>query len=94
MRRGHRIFAFKEKRGILFFLGLSIVVLSSHGHQEDAMKLGATKFVATVETGFEIPLKHTLDLIIVNFVTSSWMIQVSADKLIVHYRCCFWDRAG
>ncbi|PPQ66634.1 hypothetical protein CVT24_006926 [Panaeolus cyanescens] len=47
-------------------LGCEEVVAFSHSSRkkEDAMKLGATKFVETSQEGFEKPLKGTLDLII------------------------------
>jgi len=49
-------------------LGCEEIVAFSHStrKQEDAMALGATKFVATKEEGFQKPLLSSLDLIVVS----------------------------
>ncbi|KAF8970344.1 NADPH-dependent alcohol dehydrogenase [Flammula alnicola] len=50
-------------------LGCEEVVAFSHSSRkkEDALKLGATTFVATAEPGFEKPLHASLDLIVVMY---------------------------
>uniref|UniRef100_A0A8H7XQM4 Enoyl reductase (ER) domain-containing protein n=1 Tax=Psilocybe cubensis TaxID=181762 RepID=A0A8H7XQM4_PSICU len=57
------------------------VIAFSHSRrkEDDAKKLGATKFVATGETGFEIPYKRTLDIII---VTTDVVSGIALDELM------------
>lgn len=65
--RPHSHFAIQFAKG----LGCEEVVAFSHSSRkkEDAIKLGATRFVETGKKGFEEPLHASLDLIIVSTAT-------------------------